>query len=300
VEETEVHDAYVELLKLSLLDLLGPTTTRIAPVAVQLERKVRPGIQRVPGGMAAFRRLRKGLLRVIPRGAPKVTGAGRVETVPEDARESRMEGRDFPANAMTMMGYKRLSNLQRCIEDVLAQGVPGDMIEAGVWRGGGTIFMRALLNLRGVSDRTVWAADSFAGLPPPDAQSYPADAGSRFHKQEYLAVPLAEVKRNFERYALLDDGVRFAPGWFRDTLPALDVERWSLIRLDGDMYESTYGALENLYPRLSPGGYVIIDDYGGVPASKQATHDYRAAEGITKEIQRIDWTGAYWRKDVQT
>lgn len=298
VEENELYAEYIELLKLSLLDLLGPTTTRIAKVGTDREPKPRR-IEQIPGAMKLARRVRKSSRRVLPRGMSKRAGPRRIEIVPEGERTSRLTGDDFPANAMTMMGYERLSNLQRCIEDVIAQDVPGDMIEAGVWRGGGTIFMRALLKAHGISDRTVWVADSFAGLPPPDAQSFPADADSLLHEWRFLAVSLADVKRNFERYGLLDDGVRFVPGWFRDTLPALDVDCWSLIRLDGDLYESTYGALEHLYPRLSSGGYVIIDDYGAVPASKQATHDYRATHGITDEIQSIDPDAVYWRKVAQ-
>ncbi len=296
VGAAEIYDAYVELLKRSLLDLLGPTTAEFAQVKSQVERRLKPTIERLPGGMPAYDHLLKGVRRAFPKGVPKVTGFGRVRTVPEENRASRLTGHDYPANAMTMMGYERLTNIQRCIEDVTARDVPGDLIEAGVWRGGGTILMAALLKVHRESDRTVWVADSFAGLPLPDAERYPADAGSRVHLQTYLAVSLADVKRNFRRYGLLDDSLRFAPGWFRDTLPALDVHCWAVVRIDGDMYESTYCALEHLYPRLSLGGYVIIDDYGAVSASEKATNDYRSAQGISEEIQRIDWTGVYWRK----
>jgi O-methyltransferase len=240
---------------------------------------------------ARFRNFRTKLI-----GPRKLARTGRIETVPEPEREKRLTGADQPGNAMTMMGYERLSNLQRCIEDVLARDVPGDMIEAGVWRGGGTILMRALLKAHGVSDRTVWVADSFAGLPEPNVQRYPADRGSRFHVRDYLAISLEDVKRNFERFDLLDEQVHFVRGWFSETLRALDVSQWSLIRLDGDMYESTMDALSALYPRLSPGGYVIIDDYGAVAASKRATDDYRSAHDINEEIKRVDWTGIFWRK----
>ena len=135
----------------------------------------------------------------------------------------------------------------------LTDGVPGDLIETGVWRGGATILMRAILKARGVTDRVVWVADSFAGLPAPNAARYPLDAGINLHRFPQLAVTLERVQDNFRRYGLLDDQVRFLKGWFRDTLPAAPIERLAVLRLDGDLYESTIQALESLYDKLSAG-----------------------------------------------
>lgn len=84
-----------------------------------------------------------------------------------------------------------------------------------MWRGGATILMRAILRAHDAEDRTVWVADSFEGLPAPDETRYPADAGDPHHTFGFLSVPLSEVERNFERYGVRDDGVRFLPGWFR-------------------------------------------------------------------------------------
>jgi len=81
-----------------------------------------------------------------------------------------------------------------------------------------------------------------------------------------------------------------------ETLPTLSDQTWSLLRLDGDMYESTLVALEHLYPRLSPGGYVIVDDYGAVQGCRQAVEDYRAGNGVTDELIEVDWTGVFWKK----
>ena len=209
---------------------------------------------------------------------------------------NRMEGRIWPLAAHTMIGLKRLDNLEFCIEKVITNEVPGDLIETGVWRGGATIFMRAVLKVYRVSDRYVWVADSFNGLPPPETGKYPCDAGDRLHEARELAVSLEQVKANFERYGLLDAQVRFLKGWFRDTLPAAPIERLAVLRLDGDMYESTMDALVNLYPKLSEGGYVIVDDYGAIPACRQAVNDYRSANGITEKISNIDWTGIFWQK----
>ncbi|MBI2838817.1 MAG: class I SAM-dependent methyltransferase [Acidobacteria bacterium] len=208
----------------------------------------------------------------------------------------RREGREWPVLAQTMIGLNRLDHLQYCVERVLTDDVSGDLIEAGVWRGGATIFMRALLKAYGVADRCVWVADSFAGLPPPDAAEYPADAGDCLFREKSLAVSLEQVRANFERYNLLDDQVRFLRGWFKDVLPAAPIDKLAVIRLDGDMYESTVDSLTHLYPKLQPGGFLVVDDYGAVPGCRQAVHDYRLQHGITEEIERIDWTGAFWRR----
>jgi O-methyltransferase len=220
---------------------------------------------------------------------------GLYRRVPVNA-SNRGEGVDWPAEAETMIGIRRLDQLQHCVTEVLKNGVPGDLIETGVWRGGAVIFMAAVLEAYGNTTRNVWVADSFAGLPKPDGR-YPQDRGDvhwRFHRA--LAIPLEQVKANFERYSLFSERIRFLPGWFKDTLPQAPIERLAVLRIDGDMYASTMDVLENLYPRLSPGGYAIIDDYGAVPACKQAVEDYRGRMGIVDAIQTIDWTGVFWRK----
>lgn len=211
--------------------------------------------------------------------------------------QERLQGRDWPAEAETMIGMVRLDNIQHCIETVLRDGVPGDLIETGVWRGGATIFMRAVLAAYGDPSRIVWAADSFEGLPKPDAAKSPLDAGdTAWAFSAELAVSLDAVKANFARYGLLDDRVRFLVGWFKDTLPVAPIERLAVMRLDGDMYESTMDALTALYPKLSPGGFVLIDDYGALPNCRAAVHDFRNRFGITDPIEQVDWTGVFWRR----
>jgi O-methyltransferase len=208
---------------------------------------------------------------------------------------ARGEGADWPRTAHTMIGRKRLDNLADCVAAALADGVPGDLIETGVWRGGASILMRGVLAAYGDTTRTVWVADSFDGLPPPDPEQYPADAGDTHHEVAFLAVPLEEVRANFARYDLLDDQVRFLPGWFSDTLPAAPIERLAVLRLDGDMYSSTWDALTALYDKVSPGGFVIVDDYHAVPGCKQAVDDYRTRHGIDAPLETIDWAGVFWR-----
>ena len=208
----------------------------------------------------------------------------------------RTVGADWPKHAHSMIGLTRLDNLQNCVEDALSRGVPGDLVETGVWRGGAAILMRGILKAYGVTDRLVWLADSFEGLPPPDAEQYPHDAGDRHHEYRFLAVSLEEVQENFSRYGLLDDQVRFLKGWFRDTLHAAPIERIAVLRLDGDMFESTWQALASLYPKLSSGGYVIIDDYKVIPGCRSAVDEYRSRHGITDDIREIDWAGVFWRR----
>ena len=210
----------------------------------------------------------------------------------------RAEGRDWPSRAHSMIGVKRLQNLRDLTLRALAEGVPGDFIETGVWRGGACILMRGLLAACNVKDRQVLVADSFDGLPVANAEAYPADAGDTHHEYRELAIPLEAVQAHFEAYGLLDDQVVFLKGWFKDTLPTVRNRSFAVIRLDGDMYESTMDSLNNLYDRLSPGGYCIIDDYGAIPACKQAVDDFRAEHGIVDEIAWVDWTGVWWRKSA--
>lgn len=233
---------------------------------------------------------RKGIPEALKRVAPSVFGYPR-----SDAKDFE-EGRGWPELAHTMIGLRRMDNLRHCVETVIRDGVPGDLIETGVWRGGACIFMRGILKAYGCMDRRVWVADSFAGLPPPDVSRAPADRDDKHHRYDDLAVSLEQVQENFRTFSLLDEQVRFLKGWFKDTLPGAPIERLAVCRLDGDMYESTDDALRNLYDKLQPGGFLIVDDYGAVPACRQAVEDFRRARGIDEPIQQIDWTGIYWRK----
>jgi O-methyltransferase len=206
----------------------------------------------------------------------------------------RKEGEIWPVYAHTMIGRKRLDNLQISIEAVLKEGIEGDLIETGVWRGGACIFMRAVLATHGIENRKVIVADSFMGLPKPDVKKNPKDKGDIHYTYNYLAVSKAEVLENFNKYGLLDDNVVFLEGWFKDTLPKASIEKLSILRLDCDMYSSTIEALEYLYPKLSKGGFCIIDDYV-IEKCKLAVNDYRSAHNINSEMIIIDNSSVYWR-----
>jgi hypothetical protein len=231
------------------------------------------------------------------------------ETEPDVENESEVTFlRDFISHyikgpAISMLPLARFDNLQSCIVDVVANEVPGDFIETGVWRGGAAIFMRAALKALEADDRTVWVADSFEGLPEPDAEKFPLEAEA--HRSyglnsvyNNLAVGLEEVRANFEAYGALDDKVKFLKGWFKDTLPAAPIQSLAILRLDGDYYESTMDALTHLYDKLSIGGYSIIDDYGEESWTycQKAVDDYRRDRGISEPMIRVDKRCFYWRR----
>jgi hypothetical protein len=206
--------------------------------------------------------------------------------------------------AVTMLPMARLDNLQDCIASVVADKIPGDFIETGVWRGGASIFMRAMLKAMGVSDRVVWVADSFEGLPEPDAERFPVEAEAHqgvVMKRVYnhFAADIEAVRANFAAYGVLDSQVVFLEGWFKDTLPDAPVSTLAIMRLDGDYYESTMDALTNLYDKLAIGGYAIIDDYGENTWTycRKAVDDFRRERGIDEPVQRVDSKCYFWRRE---
>jgi len=206
----------------------------------------------------------------------------------------RMVGRDWPSLALSMIGTIRMRHLRHLCETVIQENIPGDFIETGVWRGGACIFMKGILEAYGDRERRIFLADSFAGLPVPNPDRYPADAGDLLHSLKQLAVSRLEVEENFLRYGLLDDRVIFLEGWFKDTLPAAPIDHIAILRLDGDTYESTMQALEALYHKVSPGGFVIIDDFV-LPRCAAAVRDYWSKNNINVPIFPIDGTGVWCR-----
>ena len=278
-QTTDVRRLYLDLLKRSLTGALAEDNDSIM------------GGVRTAGSTSLKRRA--------ANAAAQLAGRFKVEIVYKKPYDPKLRevGRDWPARAESMIGLKRMENIEHCVQSVLDDDVPGDLIEAGVWRGGACIFMKANLLSRGDTTRTVFVADSFQGLPPPDATLYPADTGDDLHTRSGLSVGAEVVRHNFERYGVLDERVKFLVGWFKDTLPTAPIDKLSVMRLDGDMYESTWQAIEALYPKLSPGGYCIVDDFGSHQSQAgQAIIDYRNKYGIDDEIVDIDGFGAYWRR----
>lgn len=252
--------AYLDVLKLCLTDLGGTTTTSVA---------------RTIGGDVMSRELQGDQLRF------------------------RSAGLDWPLHGLTMVGLARLDDLQRCIETVASDRVPGDLIETGSWRGGASMLARATLDSLGERERTVWVADSFQGFPQVERDPTAGyDLEADLAGCDFLAVPLEEVRASFARFGL-EEGVRFVPGFFADTLPALPSRRWAIARLDGDSYDATRLALEVLYPNLAAGGYLIVDDYLPLDQCRAAVDDFRREHGITEPIEHVDWSCVRWRRESE-
>lgn len=209
---------------------------------------------------------------------------------------TRYLGRDWPSLAQTMIGVARMRNLRQLCESAILNDIPGDFIETGVWRGGACIYMRGILEAHGDVHRRVFVADSFRGIPQPSPQTYIADAGDLLHENAALAISRQIVEENFRKYGLLDDRVVFLEGWFKDTLPVAPIEKLSVLRLDGDMYESTIQALDALYHKVSRGGSVVVDDYQLAPCAL-AVNDFRARHGVTSPLLPIDRDAVWWLVD---
>ncbi len=277
--EEEVRCQYLWLLKRALVNLIYP------------EHELRlEFLEDGPRDMEKPERER--FLRDIGR-----LQAGELEALKAFKADGRV-WKSAPARfSHTMIGLARLDNLERCAEGVFRESVGGDFLEAGVCQGGAAIFMRALQVAHGEADRATWAADSFLGLPKPSGE-VDAAAGLDFSESKFpwLAWDEAAVADHFRRYDLLDDQVRFLSGWFAETLPRAPLERIAVLRIDADLYQSTREVLEALYDRVSPGGYVIVDDYSAFEPCRRAVDEFRARRGLHAPVQRIDWTGVFWKK----
>ena len=165
-----LRDAYLSLLKRAVLGETVPPTSLYRPVG------------HVPGG----RFQRRFLARALRREGAVLAREVAVDISQND--EGRLSAWDLPPWPLTMIGARRLANVEACMQSVLEAGVPGDFIETGVWKGGTTIFMRGFLRAHAVSDRKVFVADSFQGLPEPNTGQYPADEGLYLHLWPNLAI----------------------------------------------------------------------------------------------------------------
>jgi O-methyltransferase len=213
------------------------------------------------------------------------------------------EGRVWPkCPAMSMIGRSRLENVLSLAKEKIEQGIKGDFIEAGIWKGGVIALMSAVLNVYGDTSRQVYGADSFKGIPPAKPDLYPADkAHLGCDKLEILSNnSRVEVESLLQRFGLLSPQVTLVEGWFKDTLDNIPNENFALIRLDGDSYESTMQSLQALYPKLSDGGSIIIDDYHSWHGCKVAVDEWRTKHHIKDPLIDIDWTAVYWTKSSKS
>jgi hypothetical protein len=213
------------------------------------------------------------------------------ELEPGADRATREAGLDWPSFALSMIGVKRMDNIRSLVETIIRDGIEGDLIECGVWRGGACIFMKAILDAHG-DTRSVYVADSFKGFPTP---KFEMDKAASFLEEPILKVSQTTVQSNFEAYGLLDERVKFIEGFFGDTLPKFE-GRLALLRVDCDLFESTTDVLNNLYDKVPPGGFVIIDDFSQIDVCRYATQLFRMKPSITDRLVPIDHSAVYWRK----
>jgi hypothetical protein len=211
--------------------------------------------------------------------------------------DGKLQGAEPRRHSHTMVGLFRLNNLERCAETLFRDGVPGDFLEAGVCQGGASIFLRALQVAHGQAHRQTWLADSFQGVAPSVSEvdrRYGVELDEP--RAPWLAADLETVREHFRRYDLLGEAVRFLPGWLADTLPAAPIGPLALLRLDVDLYSATTTALDQLYERVSPGGFVVADDYGELECCRDAVDDFRRRAGVSEPLLWADANSVYWRK----
>jgi hypothetical protein len=220
-----------------------------------------------------------------------------------------VDGNDVPpqANALSMAGKRRLDNFALTVADAIANRVPGDIIETGSWRGGASFVAARVIDIMEPGKRIVFLCDSFKGIPaPPSDRVYNEEDHNANFPVFSEAVSTQKLRVDAEHFGLKKDAFRVVEGYFNETLPALlhsqPSIQFSVLRLDGDTYFSTMDALRYLYPRLSPGGFVIIDDFIDWAGCRQAVDDYRAKQGVQDPIVLVPHRqgeilrGAYWRK----
>ncbi len=273
-----LNAAYLDLLKKSLTaSIYDESSWQLVDGPMLSETGIVPSLKR-----AIVYGLRKRGLRI-------------VRTKPFNAN-SREQGLDWPLFGLTMVGLRRLDNLQKCIEDILANNVPGCFVETGVWRGGSSILAKALFRSHDANDRIVWCCDSFEGMPVPSKEDISLQSNSDFSDRDYLVATIDQVKSNFAKFGLLDENVKFLKGWFCDTLPTAPTGPIAVLRMDGDLYVSTMDALMNLFDRVSPKGYIIVDDYKSWNGCRQAVDEFRKQRAIEAPIIDIDSHAVYWRK----
>jgi O-methyltransferase len=199
----------------------------------------------------------------------------------------------------TMTSPERIVALRDAVRHVCRHQIAGDIVECGVWRGGS--MMAVALTLMEIGERRpLHLFDTFDGMPPPGEldrdlggqaaasllAGEPPETGDTWARS-----PLAEVRRNLAATGYPDHLIRFVPGRVEETIPAAAPEQIAVLRLDTDWYESTRHELEHLFPRLVPGGVLIIDDYGHWQGARRAVDEFLAASRAPLLLSRIDYTG---------
>jgi O-methyltransferase len=201
-------------------------------------------------------------------------------------------------DSYTMTTPPRVYALVRAVEYVVTRGVAGAIVECGVWRGGSMMAAALTLLRLGVTDRELYLYDTFAGMPPPEEADTTrsgvraADLLAQEDEDSHIwaIASLADVRAAVLSVGYPEERIHFVEGLVEETLPAAAPKEIALLRLDTDWYRSTKHELEQLYPRLAPGGVLILDDYGHWQGARRAVDEYFAENGITVLLNRVDGT----------
>jgi O-methyltransferase len=191
----------------------------------------------------------------------------------------------------TLAGLERVQNLYRLAQRIEGEGIPGDVVECGVYNGG-TAAVLARVATHSNLDRTVWLFDSFQGMPKTtevDGEQARAYVGE--------VRGSADQVRNLLRRAGADlSRVRIVEGLFQDTFPTVEVPRIALLNIDADWYESVKLCLEEFYDHVVPGGFVSLDDYGHWPGCKLAVDEFFQGRGLSYQLRAVDYTARWFQK----
>ena len=195
----------------------------------------------------------------------------------------------------TMTTPERLFGLREAIEYVVREEIPGDAVECGVWRGGSSMAIALRLLALGDEQRELWMFDTFDGMPAPSADdgAYVRERFDQYQARgdKWDFAPLDDVARNLRSTGFPVQRLHLVQGKVEDTVPAHGPETIALLRLDTDWYESTKHELECFWDRLSPGGVLIIDDYGHWEGARKAVDEFFERRGSRPLFSRLDYTG---------
>jgi len=237
---------------------------------------------------------------VTVRRLPQLDAQRRTLKVPRDMPPEFVDIYDRCRN-FTMTSVERMHALYDGVRHVVACGVPGDLVECGVWKGGSAMLMALTLEALGDTERRLWLYDTFAGMTRPEEVDRRARDGSdtitrweffdREGHNEWAYAGLDEVRGNMRATGYPESRIVYVEGEVEQTLPMRIPERIALLRLDTDWYRSTRHELDHLFPRLQPGGVLVLDDYGSFEGARKAVDEYLAEHDIALFLHRIDSTG---------
>lgn len=194
---------------------------------------------------------------------------------------------------LTMCSTARLAALHRAVRQVVANGVPGDIVECGTARGGSAALMGLTLKQLGATERTLWLFDTFEGLPAPTADD-PDREIADLHTGTCLGT-IEDVTASLRRLGI-DSQSKLVKGLFEDTLPKAEIQKIAVLHIDGDWYSSVRSCLVNLYDKVAVGGVIQFDDYGYWEGARKAVDEFLANRSIGQKLERVDYAGRQFIK----